>query len=126
MKVIYTSFDYECQPLTQIAEKRKTGSSVKIGFLDAYNAQKHSRPEDFNQANLKNALDAFAALFLLNCFYYAKELRGNDSKTVPKPWPTIVTLEPQYLYSNAMNFGRNADLNQYVKLEGLRTKGQNR
>jgi hypothetical protein len=56
----------------------------------SYNKVKHERNKNFQEANLKNVLDAMAGLFVLVCYMSHEELRNKTAK----PWPQILTLDP--------------------------------
>jgi hypothetical protein len=57
----------------------------------AYNDVKHERNINFPKANLENALDAMAGLFVLVCYICHKELASRTAQ----PWPHMLTLDPQ-------------------------------
>lgn len=44
----------------------------------AYNKAKHERHEHFSEANLKNALNAVAALYIILLFYYKNENNASE------------------------------------------------
>jgi hypothetical protein len=52
---------------------------------------KHARHGHFASANLGNALDAVAGLFVLVSYLYWQELRARTAL----PWPQMLTLDPQ-------------------------------
>jgi hypothetical protein len=56
----------------------------------SYNDVKHERHSHFASANLKNALDAVAGLFVLVSYICEKELRARTAQ----PWPQMLTLDP--------------------------------
>jgi hypothetical protein len=56
----------------------------------AYNEVKHERHNRFANANLQNALDAVAGLFVLVSYVCQKELRARTAQ----PWPQMLTLDP--------------------------------
>lgn len=49
----------------------------------AYNEVKHHRHERYNSANLKNALNAVAGLFLITLFHYNEEATSGQLKPNP-------------------------------------------
>jgi hypothetical protein len=57
----------------------------------AYNNVKHERHSNFTSANLVNALDAMAGLFVLVSYMCHKELRARTAL----PWPQMLTLDPK-------------------------------
>jgi hypothetical protein len=66
----------------------------------SYNDVKHERHSYFASANLENALDAMAGLFVLVSYLCAQELRARTAQ----PWPQILTLDPalsSYIRTNA-------------------------
>jgi len=56
----------------------------------SYNDVKHERHGHFASANLENALDAMAGLFVLVSYLCEKELRARTAL----PWPQMLTLDP--------------------------------
>jgi hypothetical protein len=56
----------------------------------SYNDVKHERQGHFASANLGNALDAMAGLFVLVSYLCEKELRACTAL----PWPQMLTLDP--------------------------------
>lgn len=57
----------------------------------AYNKVKHHRSEHFSQANLKNVLNAFAALFSVNLQYYVPYGIVPAENRLPRP--TLISVE---------------------------------
>jgi hypothetical protein len=57
----------------------------------SYNDVKHERHGHFASANLENALDAVAGLFVLVSYLYWQELHARTAL----PWPQMLTLDPQ-------------------------------
>ena len=60
------------------------------GWWRAYNDVKHERHRNFESANLQNAIDAVAGLFVLVSYIYHRELRACTAL----PWPQLLTLDP--------------------------------
>jgi hypothetical protein len=56
----------------------------------SYNDVKHERQGHFASANLGNALDAMAGLFVLVSYLCEEELRARTAL----PWPQMLTLDP--------------------------------
>lgn len=65
-------------------------SSTTPDWWRAYNSVKHERHSNFADANLANALDAMAGLFVLVSYIYHKELQSRTAS----PWPQMLTLDP--------------------------------
>lgn len=66
----------------------------------SYNNVKHERSDHFTSANLGNALDAVAGLFVLVSYLCEEELRARTAQ----PWPQMLTLDPSlssYIRTNA-------------------------
>ncbi|MCE2937670.1 MAG: hypothetical protein LW845_16785 [Flammeovirgaceae bacterium] len=61
-------------------------------WWQAYNGIKHERHNNYALANLKNAVNAVAGLFVAVLYLYHKELRGNQLQ----PWPKILSLNPSW------------------------------
>ena len=57
----------------------------------AYNSIKHERHSTFTSANMSNALDAMAGLFVAVCYVCHGEIRARTAL----PWPQMLTLDPQ-------------------------------
>jgi hypothetical protein len=75
-----------------------------------YNNVKHNRDTFFYEANLKNVLNAFGALLILNYHYYSYKLTPDGEKIYPKevtrklePKTTFFTL-PENYYNNTYIF----------------------
>ena len=58
----------------------------------SYNDVKHERHGHFASANLGNALDAMAGLFVLVSYLCEEELRARTAL----PWPQMLTLDPSF------------------------------
>jgi hypothetical protein len=54
----------------------KWRSEIQPHWWRAYNKAKHERHEHFSEANLKNAINAVAALYILLIFFYEKEIKS--------------------------------------------------
>ena len=70
------------------------GTGTNPDWWTSYNKVKHERNSNFNQATLKNALNALGALLILNYEYYRHEMIINTGST-PKPYDVTGTLEPE-------------------------------
>lgn len=60
------------------------------GWWRSHNDVKHKRHSHFASANLGNALDAVAGLFVLVSYICEKELRARTAR----PWPQMLDLDP--------------------------------
>jgi hypothetical protein len=60
----------------------------------SYNKVKHERDVHFNQATLKNALNALGALLILTFHYYARKLAAQPNEVLA-PKDTMMQLDPQ-------------------------------
>ena len=76
----------------------------------SYNDVKHQRDAHFDQATLKNALNALAALLVLTFHYYARKLATEPGQVLaPKvtmsllePKSTLLRLHQDYYYDNVV------------------------
>ena len=83
------------------------GNKNPIWWRD-YNRVKHQRNEHFQKANLKNALNALAALLVVTFYYYRQCMIENDVETpIEKdvtqglePQSTLLRLDDAYYYSH--------------------------
>ncbi len=74
----------------------------------SYNNVKHHRDTHFNEATLKNAINALGALLILTYYYYSYELTtagvvplpSKDTTRELKPETTLLTLPEDYYYAN--------------------------
>ena len=67
-----------------------------------HNKVKHNRDEYFKEANLLNALNSVAGLFVLYFFYKKLNINTSNPKEVTRyldPQPHLFKLEPEYYYS---------------------------
>lgn len=69
---------------------RPWDGSTNPGWWRSYNDVKHERHAHFPSANLENALDAVAGLFVLVSYLCHEELRARTAQ----PWPQMLTLDP--------------------------------
>ncbi len=69
----------------------KTGNIPN--WWTAYTNIKHHRDSDYNQANLKNAIDSVAGLFFINLFFYHEKVRLISLRPHPKPKILDVSLD---------------------------------
>jgi hypothetical protein len=65
-------------------------SGITPNWWRAYNSVKHERQNNFPSANLANALNAVAGLFVLVSYVCQAELSGRTAS----PWPQMLTLDP--------------------------------
>ena len=77
---IYFSFNNEeNKVLFPLKKSNKRGSSGS-GWKRAYQAVKHNRSKNYRSGNMKNCIDALAALYILNLYYKNEEYYLNDLK----------------------------------------------
>lgn len=76
----------------------------------SYNAVKHHRDQSFDQANLKNVLNAMAALAIVNLYLYKEDtpphpekgFRMKDVTRRLKPDASLFRFKPSYHFSNVI------------------------
>ena len=61
-------------------------------WWQAYNGIKHERHNNYALANLKNAIDAVAGLFVAVLYLYHNELQANQLQ----PWSKMLSLDPAW------------------------------
>jgi hypothetical protein len=66
------------------------GCRVSPAWWTSYNDVKHKRHTDFHKANLRNAIDSMAGLFVLVCYICNQEIKDLTAK----PWPQLLDLDP--------------------------------
>lgn len=71
-----------------------TGMSPSPHWYQAYNASKHDRQSEFRQANLKNLLDAVAALLILVSSQFRGEEFGAESRAMSISGYDYHSMEP--------------------------------
>ena len=76
-------YNLDFKPFNKIGIKISDGYQSPTWWQD-YNRIKHHRYSDYNKANLKNALNSYAALLLANLYLVVKLNQLNDTKDVHK------------------------------------------
>lgn len=84
------------------------GGPTNPDWWRSYNNVKHERSAHFNQATLKNALNALAGLMVLTCFYYCWHLApsgmaalyAKDAMQELVPGSTLLRLEDGWYYQH--------------------------
>lgn len=75
-QVTFSSHPYEI-PLSPFANWSETKPSESLDWYDAYNKTKHDKRSHFNEATLRRALNAVAAIIVLFCVRYSPyEIKG--------------------------------------------------
>ncbi|NMC58934.1 MAG: hypothetical protein GYA51_06075 [Candidatus Methanofastidiosa archaeon] len=77
-------------------------SNITLKWWDSYNNVKHNRNSNFNEANLRNVIDAMGALLISNFYYqlYSKHFYSEDGITIDR---VLGELEPRSLFLRLEN-----------------------
>jgi len=102
-KVYIPKFGLSFQPLKNWEEKE-----LNPFWWKSYNNVKHHRNKSYNEANLKNALNALAALLIVVTYYYQQEFSNDKGKLVSlkeisykiQDQPNLIRLDEKNYYSN--------------------------
>ena len=77
-------------------------SNKILKWWDSYNNVKHNRNSNFNEANLRNVIDAMGALLISNFYYqlYSKQYYSEDGITIDR---VLEELEPRSVFLRLEN-----------------------